>query len=43
MDSVDREREKVQNSQNSVKMTLLGRTLFNISNGPNGFSNGVTD
>jgi hypothetical protein len=43
MASADREREKIQSSQNSVKMTLSRRARHKISNGANDSSNRVTD
>jgi hypothetical protein len=43
MASTDREREKIQSSQNSVKMTSSRRVRRKISNGANDSSNRVTD
>jgi hypothetical protein len=39
MASVDRERVKIQSSQNSVKMAWLQRAHLNISNDANDLSN----
>jgi hypothetical protein len=39
MASADRERVKIQSSQNSVKMTWLRRARLKISNGANVLSN----
>jgi hypothetical protein len=41
MASADREREKIQSPQNSVKLASSQRVRRNIYNGVNGSSNGV--
>jgi hypothetical protein len=43
MASTDREREKIQSPQNSVKLALSRRACHKLSNDVNGSSNGVTD
>jgi hypothetical protein len=43
MASVDREREKIQSPQNSVKLASSQRACCKISNDVNGSSNEVTD
>jgi hypothetical protein len=43
MASTDREREKSQSPQNSVKLSSSRRAHRNISNGISDSSNGVTD
>jgi hypothetical protein len=43
MASTDREREKIQSSQNMVKMTSSRRVCRNLSNEASDLSNEVTD
>jgi hypothetical protein len=43
MASADREREKIQNSQNSVKIASSRRVCRKLSNSANGLSNKVMD
>jgi hypothetical protein len=43
MASADREREKFQSPQKSMKLASSRREHHNISNGVNSSSNGVTD
>jgi hypothetical protein len=43
MAAADREKEKIQSSQNSIKIASSRRARHNISNGSNDSLNGVTN